>query len=204
MINRKFTFWDNLFLLCFLLLLIIAFCYICVKRPLCQEFEDIRGQLVSAEDRLEIQRHVAERKEIMENLLKQELEKGGCQPGAYDNMASEIKELSQVLSAAKAYDINVFPEELSDLIARRDILISYRTDSYGEARDILESIENTGYFCIVKEVELVTGAGNETGSSESVYGKLLVTYYETLDRESRLEEDGAGEDGVEGWDREID
>lgn len=195
-------------MLCLLLLLIMVFCYICVKRPLCQELEDIRGQLASVEDRLEIQRHMAERKEIMENLLEQEPEKGGCQTGTYDNMASEIKELSQVLSAAKAYDMNVFPEELSELIARRDILISYRTDSYKEAWDILESIENTGYFCIVKEVELVTGAGagegNETGSSESVYGKLLVTYYETLDRERRLEEDGVGEDGLEGWDRESD
>mgnify|MGYP002511720630 CR=1 FL=1 len=185
MLDRGVQFEDNLFLVFFLMLFVACFCYFCVRKPLHEQLDIIQSQKDAIEDELKIQCHMAQQKENMENQMKQEPKKGkGCL-GAYHNMTNEINELNQILSETQSYDLNVFPEEVSEDIVRREISISYQTNSYEQAWDILEAIEEGKYCCLIKDMELARGVGigGETQKDDSVYGRVLVTYFEVSDVE---------------------
>lgn len=180
MISRKFTFQDNLLLAAAFVLLVAMFCYIFVGKPLYAEIEDARREQSAMEDELEIQKHMAERKDSMNLQMEQKPQKGKGELGAYNNLTCEMEELGQILAGAKAYEFHFSQEEFSGNIVRRDILVSYQTDSYEQAREILEAVENGKYCCLVKEVDLTKGTEKreETDGQEIIYGNLLVTYYE--------------------------
>lgn len=180
MIGRKFTFQDNLLLAAAFVLLVAMFCYIFVGKPLYAEIEDAGQEQLAVEDELEIQKHMAERKDSMNLQMEQKPQKGKGELGAYNNLTCEMKELGQILAGAKAYEFHFSQEEFSGNIVRRDILVSFQTDSYEQAREILEAVENGKYSCLVKEVDLAKGAEKreETEGQEIIYGNLLITYYE--------------------------
>lgn len=183
MISRKFTFQDNLLLAAAFVLLVAMFCYIFAGKPLYAEIEDARREQSAVEDELEIQKHMAERKDSMNLQMEQKPQKGKGELGAYNNLTCEMKELGQILAGAKAYEFHFSQEEFSGNIVRRDILVSYQTDSYEQAREILEAVENGKYSCLVKEVDLTKGTEKKEGTDgqEIIYGNLLVTYYETAE-----------------------
>ncbi|MCI9360416.1 MAG: hypothetical protein HFG65_05535 [Hungatella sp.] len=183
MISRKFTFQDNFLLAAAFTLLVAIVCYIFVGKPLFAKIEDARREQSAVEDELEIQKHMAERKDSMNLQMEQKPQKGKGELGAYNNLTCEMKELGEILAEAKSYEFHFSQEEFSGNIVRRDILVSFQTDSYEQAREILEAVENGKYRCLVKAIDL-------TKEQEIVYGNLLVTYYETAEEEYKVVMDG--------------
>lgn len=192
MINRRFTFQDNLFLAVVTMLLIAGFCYLFAGKPLYGRIREVRREMAEVEDELEIQRYMAKRKENMIREMEEEAEKGNGKPASYGNLIGEMDELGVILSEARAYDISISREEVSGDTVRREIAVSYQADSYRQARKILEAIENGTYCCLVKDADFVRKT-----ESGIIYGSLLVTYYEpaVTDGQGKTQDDEKGNTG---------
>ena len=108
MISRKFTFQDNFLLAAAFTLLVAIVCYIFVGKPLFAKIEDARREQSAVEDELEIQKHMAERKDSMNLQMEQKPQKGKGELGAYNNLTCEMKELGEILAEAKSYEFQFF------------------------------------------------------------------------------------------------
>ena len=178
---------EDLFLLILSLLLVAGLLWVFVRRPVYAQLQTIRTRQAAAEDELEIQRYMAQRKESMKSQMENEPRKKKGQLGSYNNLPREIEQLSQILAAAGSYDLTFSEEEMAEDMVYRDIFISYEAASYEQAQAIIEEIENGAYCCLIKDVELTRGTDSEDGAEgrEMVYGNLQVTYYETVDVEKK-------------------
>ncbi len=196
MLNRKFTLQEHLLLGFFGALVLAGLYHHVVIGPLHLEIERNRQEEVAIEDQLEIQRYMSEKKDDMLSQLESLPEGYNGELGIYSNLKNEIKELDQVLEGALSYHLSFSQAEISNNMVQRDVFISYETQTYGQACDILEAIEEGTYRCLVKNVSFSRKNGKEqkTEGMETVYGNLLITFYETTEANEREDD----------WDREAE
>ena len=174
MLNRKFTFGENiLFLLC-TLILIAAFYYGFLLEPVSQEISSTSRELSVISEELDLEMQKAAKKKRMADALNTQTESLTGMIYPYDNMNQELRQLDEILSAATGYDINMATPTVKETIVRRDVSISFQTDSYDKACRIVEQIEKGDLRCLISDVRL-----SLEKEPELVKGNLTVTYFET-------------------------
>lgn len=76
----------------------------------------------------------------------------------YDNSRNVMNSLSSILANATYYNISFGGVSESEGIVRRDITLTFSTRSYEVAKNMLSSIYNGPYRCLMKDLHISQGA----------------------------------------------
>lgn len=173
MLRRKFTALENMLLLVSTLVFLACFYYWILLKPVLAEVGENRLEASLLQEELNIQLELAGRKNRMLEQLKHPPQKLSGELLPYDNAKYEMRELDVVLKHALTYDISAGTPVKADGIVRRAVHIVYETDSYEQAAEIVKTIEDGPYRCLVSDVEMIL---KENGPK--VETDLTVTYFE--------------------------
>ena len=175
MLNRKFKEKENRMLLVCICLMLAAFYYLLAAKPVQAQISQNQQTQAVLEDELAIEVYKAEKKTQMLKRMGQESEKSRGTLCPYNNLKAEMQELEQILAASDTYEIQISPATFSDSIVQRDVFVSFQTDTYDRACEIVSAVERGSFRCMIKEVYLSAETGEE---GQKVSMKFLVTYYE--------------------------
>ena len=95
----------------------------------------------------------------------------------YNNYAPMLTELNAILSTAADYDLRFGDMTLldGDYIYRRPVTMTFRTDTYAQARAIIDALHDSRNINLISDVQV---AMQETDGKASVQVSMTVTYYE--------------------------
>ena len=117
--------------------------------------------------------------------MQEEIAKGGSGlngvVAVYDNQSTEIQAINDMFGENAT---NIMIEwkipELTGQIVRRDAAIKFTTDSYVNARQIIDQLASSDYRLVINDVNI--NAGNRDASfetSEEINVSVSVTFFET-------------------------
>ena len=94
-----------------------------------------------------------------------------------NNYAPMLTELNAILSTAADYDLRFGDMTLleGDYIYRRPVTMTFRTDTYAQARAIIDAMHDSRNINLISDVQV---AMQETDGKASVQVSMTVTYYE--------------------------
>lgn len=100
----------------------------------------------------------------------------------YNNQANEISALSRVFEGKiDNVSINWSEPVLTDTIVRRNATISFKTNNYDLAKELVEDIINLRYRCIITNMSIADSNQDSLSDSNSINVSLNVTFYETIE-----------------------
>lgn len=183
MLNRKFTMRENIFLVALAVLFLGLFYYLAVAKPVFAETARCVAEQGSIEEELSVELMMAAKKKQMLEAMEKTPSTAKGDIYAYNNLKNEMTELYGILSGTVSYNIGFSEARALGTIVRRDISVSFQTDSYAGAEAVLEQMENSRYRSMIKDVELSsgTGRGQSAGMSkaDTVNVSVVITFYET-------------------------
>lgn len=88
-----------------------------------------------------------------------------------------LTELNAILSTAADYDLRFGDMTLleGDYIYRRPVTMTFRTDTYAQARAIIDALHDSRNINLISDVQV---AMQETDGKAGVQVSMTVTYYE--------------------------
>lgn len=120
------------------------------------EAEQCRIQTEAAQVRLEDKRR-------MERELE-EIFSGDTAPvsiASYNNLQPVMRELNEILRLARNYSLNFGTVDASQTVVRRQISISFTTDSYASAKEVLSRLHDSAFRCMLNNISVSLGRRNE-------------------------------------------
>ena len=159
--------------------ILVLFCvyYFAFLIPVTEEMDACINENLTIEDQLVIYDATAEKKRMMEGELKDILEGGNKdvkELPAYDNSQNVMNQLSELLEDTEQYDVSFSSVEEQDNTVRREVSLSFTCNSYENAKNILSSISNSEYRCILKDLYI-----NREDDEEANYRvNVDVVYFE--------------------------
>lgn len=97
----------------------------------------------------------------------------------YNNLQNEIIELNTILSEAVSYKLNFEGATTDNKIVRRNVNINFQTSSYSAAKKIIESLKNSRYKSLVRDLSMTAGEKGLQATNQ-VNVNLKVTFYEGI------------------------
>lgn len=92
---------------------------------------------------------------------------------AFDNSKKLMNSLNLILSNAVEYTLSFTGAKETDGIVRRTVSLTYECNSYKDARNILQSIHDGPYPCVLQDVSIKNG---------TLYGvTATLTYFEYVE-----------------------
>ena len=85
-----------------------------------------------------------------------------------------MNQLSELLEDTEQYDVSFSSVEEQDNTVRREVSLSFTCSSYEDAKNILSSISNSEYRCILKDLYL----NRQDGETPSYRVNVDVVYFE--------------------------
>ena len=94
----------------------------------------------------------------------------------YDNSGALMRELYQILGGTVEYSLD-FSEAThrEGYIIFRPVTLAFRTETYAEARSIIDALEESGNINQVSDVSITSGQGQQRNQFQT---ELVVTYFE--------------------------
>lgn len=183
MLNRKFTERENLLLLLFTAMLLAVGYYYFVAKPVRSSIEACRMEQAALDDELSLQIMKAAKKKKMLDDMEGNPPKTQGEIVPYNNLKQEMNELYDILTDASSYSLSFSEAVATGNIVRRNINISFQTETYEKASSILEQMKNSRFRSLIRDVSLVTGTGRNStrglSQAELVSASVRITYYET-------------------------
>lgn len=178
-LNRSFSTREKWLILVLVVLLVAACYYFLVVKNVADTMAANEQQLTEIQMQIDQQTALAAARNRMEAELA-ELGEEGTLPevAVYDNIRSELDELNALLAHATTYDLKFGQPQLEGELVRRPVSVSFTTPDYQAALEVVRSLENGSYRCVISDFAL-TGKMLADGSVESVTATLNVTYFET-------------------------
>lgn len=189
-LNRQLTHRERGLLLVLAVLLVFAVYFLYVHIPVTEDLESARSQSEAAATEVT----VLEAKQARMDQMQQELDTILSQPNVaeiptYDNLQRVMDFLNTVLSSTTDYSLSFQGLKKSEdsVILRREMLLSYVSSSYDEARDVLEQLQNCPFRCQIGEASIEPfipkGQGQDKAVSPAltdgpVQVSLAVTFFE--------------------------
>ena len=99
----------------------------------------------------------------------------------YNNLSNEMIELNNIFSGTSAYNFDFEEPEATDSTVRRNINITFTSNSYAEAEKIISSLYSCKYRCLISDLDISAGSDNGVLQSGPVSVSMKVTFFETLD-----------------------
>lgn len=122
------------------------------------ETETCRAEIEAARQRIEEKRRM-ERE--LEELFASDPPPLGIPD--YDNLKPVMFELNSILANARDYSLSFSTVDESQTIIRRSIAMSFSTDTYRAARTILQQLHDSGYRCMMDNVNISFTGGTTNG-----------------------------------------
>lgn len=94
--------------------------------------------------------------------------------GSYNNSEAELRLLNDALAGTLQYSITFSDVTRSGNQIRRNFTLQFKTADYDGAREIVESIENSEFRCIIGDIRCTVD------SDEAVTINAAATFYETM------------------------
>lgn len=193
MMSRKFTTRESILLLILSVIILAAFYYAILWRPVREEIANCKASQIEVEDSYAAEQIRATQKKGMLEKLDQIDKVSAGEIAVYNNIKNEMNELYNVLSNATDYSLSFSQATASGSIVRRDISVTFQTDSYVTAHDILRMMHDNKYRCIIKNLGMSASTNNQQttpdapaqnpglGRNGMVNVNLTITFYETTD-----------------------
>lgn len=180
MFSYKFSLREKILLLICLVIALGIFYYEVAFKG----FRNAEKQYDTSElqTQLTVLQSQAARQKQMQNYLDSNASVSVGTVAVYNNLANEVSELGSILSD-KASQVSITWSEptLTDNIVRRQAAISFHTDSYGDARSLVDAIAQCRYRCLLADVSMSGSGDEDLASSKDVAVSLNVTFFETTD-----------------------
>jgi len=184
--KRKFSSREKI-LLCVLAVILLVSCYyFLVHAPVSAAVEKAKAEKVSLEDEL----LALEILQVRYDKMAQELEVLGSAPAVetpeYDNLLQLMAFLNNALASAKDYELSFDSVETSDDgIVRRNVNMSFTASGYYSARNIVKTLQNCPYRCIISDMQFIPAKDKNTDFATVTDGQLEVTLTVTFFEKSK-------------------
>ncbi len=195
MLTYTFSKREKIMLAVLALVGLVVLWYQLVFSNVQRRLQELDGQIASTQDELVVSQTqgatVSKMKEVVE-----EYEKQGYKPvllPSYDNTQNLMAYLNALLGATPDYDISfeapVLNEE--DSTVHRSGTISFDTNTYAEARSIVESIARGPYPCQVDALGITdkTKQKNSSKDKAPVTTNLQLTFFEKPTKDMATQSD---------------
>lgn len=180
--NRVFTTREKILLVILAILLIGCFYYLVVLKPSLDTLASSESQLSAVQDEIALQQVVATKKAELEQQIKEAEANGVDQKTLpdFDNTKSELAELDAILAEANSYNIDFSNAEFAGTLVRRNVSISFTTDTYAAAQTVLEKLIDCKYSCLVTDITIKGDGLGQASSANKVTASANVTFFEAL------------------------
>ncbi|MDO4182866.1 MAG: type II secretion system protein GspM [Coriobacteriia bacterium] len=181
-LKREFTPREIVLMVVFGVIILGCLYYLFVYSPAMQSIQAAQSNVSSLTTQITAQQtRVATRNQLKTQL--DELQAKGASTGSlpkYDNSKNCIAALNGILDGTASYSVSFGEVEITDSMARRPVTVSFTTDTYGQAQDVMNRLINCQYTCLVSDFTLATSKSGSTGAVSKVTGSAVVTFFEQV------------------------
>lgn len=122
-------------------------------------------------------------KQMKQSMEKQKKEKQGI-IADYNNLQNEMLELNSILNQTTAYQMDFEDPTIDDSIIRRNIHISFQTKTYDMAKEVLQSLQDSTYRCLLKNI-MISSDSSDLFQTKEVGVELEITFFEGINDTAR-------------------
>lgn len=122
-------------------------------------------------------------KQMKQSMEKQKKEKQGI-IADYNNLQNEMLELNSILKQTTAYQMDFEDPTIDDSIIRRNIHISFQTKTYDMAKEVLQSLQDSTYRCLLKNI-MISSDSSDLFQTKEVDVELEITFFEGINDTAR-------------------
>ena len=122
-------------------------------------------------------------KQMKQSMEKQKKEKQGI-IADYNNLQNEMLELNSILKQTTAYQMDFEDPTIDDSIIRRNIHISFQTKTYDMAKEVLQSLQDSTYRCLLKNI-MISSDSSDLFQTKEVGVELEITFFEGINDTAR-------------------
>ena len=122
-------------------------------------------------------------KQMKQSMEKQKKEKQGI-IADYNNLQNEMLELNSILKQTTAYQMDFEDPTIDDSIIRRNIHISFQTKTYDMAKEVLQSLQDSTYRCLLKNI-MLSSDSSDLFQTKEVRVELEITFFEGINDTAR-------------------
>lgn len=122
-------------------------------------------------------------KQMKQSMEKQKKENQGI-IADYNNLQNEMLELNSILNQTTAYQMDFEDPTIDDSIIRRNIHISFQTKTYDTAKEVLQSLQDSTYRCLLKNI-MISSDSSDLFQTKEVRVELEITFFEGINDTAR-------------------
>ena len=122
-------------------------------------------------------------KQMKQSMEKQKKESQGI-IADYNNLQNEMLELNSILNQTTAYQMDFEDPTIDDSIIRRNIHISFQTKTYDMAKEVLQSLQDSTYRCLLKNI-MISSDSSDLFQTKEVGVELEITFFEGINDTAR-------------------
>ncbi|MGN8738492.1 hypothetical protein [Bilifractor sp. HCP3S3_D3] len=177
-LNRKFSKKETVLIL-ILTFALLGFIYYFFT------YDYLESQLRSYDTAdLDSQITLEQKRAAMISQMKQDIANGTVaysgEVATYNNLSNEMTELNNIFSGTSVYNFDFAEPEATDNTVRRNINITFTSNSYAEAEKIISSLYSCRYRCLISDLDIAAGSDSGVLQSGPVSVSMKVTFFETL------------------------
>ena len=177
-LNRKFSKRETVLIL-ILTFALLGFIYYFFT------YDYLESQLRSYDTTdLDSQITLEQKRAAMISQMKQDIANGTVaysgEVATYNNLSNEMTELNNIFSGTSVYNFDFAEPEATDNTVRRNINITFTSNSYAEAEKIISSLYACKYRCLISDLDIAAGSDSGVLQSGPVSVSMKVTFFETL------------------------
>lgn len=186
---KKLTKREKVLLAVLLVIIVVVAWYKLVYEPINGKIEKFNQDLKSEQTELTVLTpKIKLKKEMQEAVEKIKADPSAEKIPAYDNSKELMVALNKIMSTAKSYSIDFGEADRDDYIFIHKILLTYTTDTYKQARKIIDRLATETFVNQISDVRFtdasktvnIKNAKGETVSKldEETKVTLTITFFE--------------------------
>lgn len=182
--KRQFSLRERVLMVILALLLLACVYYILVEKPVQDTLMSASQRQSEAESQLTVASAQLKRMNQMQSALEQLGQSAQADVPDYDNVKNVVELLNRAMSMTDEYNLTFQPVTTEGAIARRAIQMDFRCDNYATAKQVMQTLLDSGYRCRITAMNVTCAQGSDI-SRDEVTVSAGVTFYEFLPKEQR-------------------
>lgn len=166
---------EKIMLAVLLVLIVGCVYYLFFLTPNLEKQTELKADITAMDDEVISARAKVEHLNKMKKEIKEIRESNADLKSvpAFDNSKKLMNSLNLILGQAVEYSLNFTGAKETDGIVRRTVELAYECNSYKDARNILQSIHDGPYPCVLQDVSI---------KNSTLYGvNATLTYFEYVE-----------------------
>ena len=182
-LSHAFSTREKVLIGILVVILLIAFYYFMIVRGVSDRIESNEAELSEIQTELDIQNSIAAQRTKMEDELDSLGDSSNLAVVAvYDNFNNEFDELNGILDNAISFDLKFSEPIATGSLVRRDVVITFTSNSYADAMGYVQKIQDGSYRCLTTDMTMSTNTKTtSTSAAGTITTTMSVTYFETTE-----------------------